>query len=171
MGPTSKGGGVPAESDAADPPRVRFRKTSRGIVARGVIRDQHEVYTDEYTHVPPVGTGEDLHPTPVDLFLSSLVACQLSVLSQTLAKARVEEFELEGSADKREEFDADIPDDIPPKSLIGSIDVQVTLRVPEAFEDRARRCLDVYDQGCIVGQSIKLGVDYAPETTLEVTAD
>lgn len=150
-------------------PRVQFKKTSDGIVARGVIRGVHEVFTDEYTHTPPVGTGDDVHPTPIDLLLSSLVACQLSVLSQTLDKARIDEFRIEGSADKKEEIDADIPEDIPDKSFIEHIDVDVTLEVPEKYEDRAKRCLEVYDQGCIVGQSIKAGIDYEPTTTLEVT--
>lgn len=156
------------EDPSTDPPRVQFEKTSSGIVARGLTRGVHEVYTDEYTHTPPVGTGDDLHPTPVDLFLSSLVACQLSVLSQTLNKARIDEFRITGSADKGEEVDADVPDDIPSKSLIDSIEVHITLEVPEEYESRAERCLEVYDQGCIVGQSIKSGVQYEPRTTLEV---
>jgi hypothetical protein len=35
------------------------------------------------------------------------------------------------------------------------------------YEDRAQRCLDVYDTGCIVGQSLRAGIDYTPETSLE----
>jgi hypothetical protein len=48
------------------------------------------------------------------------------------------------------------------------IDIELELTVPEEYESRAQRCLDIYDQGCIVGQSYRAGVQYDPHVTLTV---
>ena len=137
---------------------------------RGVVRDRHEVLFDEPTFLP-VADGDDEHPSPVDYLLSSLAGCQVSVLDQCLKKARVEEYRIEADATITGAGRGDIPEEMPSNtaSRIFSFDVDVTLTVPAAFESRARRCAEVYDVGCIVGQSLREGVEYTPTVTVEVS--
>jgi organic hydroperoxide reductase OsmC/OhrA len=52
---------------------------------------------------------------------------------------------------------------------ISHISVDLTLEVPGEYESRARRCLDVYDTGCVVGQSYRQGIEYTPSTTFKLT--
>lgn len=157
--------------DGEHQPRVQFETSSEDVVTRGIVRGNHEVLADEKSREPPVGTGEDRHPTPVDYLLSSLVACQVSVLTQCLAKARVDEFHIAASADIDERVKPDLPEEMPQKSLVERIDVSVSLDVPAEYRTRAERCLEVYDQGCIVGQSIAAGIEYEPQTELTSASD
>lgn len=154
--------------EAESIPRVQFETSAADPVTRGLVRGIHEVFSDEANHGPPVGTGEDRYPTPVDYLLSSLVACQISVLKQCLAKARVDEFQIKASADVADRVEFDLPEAMPQKSNVGRIEVRLSLTVPAEYESRASRCLEVYDQGCVVGQSIAAGIEYEPATELVV---
>lgn len=49
---------------------------------------------------------------------------------------------------------------------IQHIDIDIDVTVPDEYEEDAQRCLDVYDQDCIVGQSFRSGIDYTPHTSL-----
>lgn len=51
---------------------------------------------------------------------------------------------------------------------VSHVSVDLSLTVPAEFESRARRCLDVYDTGCVVGQSYRQGIQYTPRTSLAV---
>ncbi len=157
--------------DRSDEPRIRFEKSSADEFIEGTVRGKHTVLVDERDRGPPVGSGEDLHPTPVDYMLSSLVACQVAVLTQCLAKSRVEEFEIEATASVGRSGEGDVPDEMPENTAtrIEHVEVALDLTVPEEYESRADRCLEVYDRGCIVGQSFDAGVEYEPETSLSVS--
>lgn len=137
---------------------------------RGVVRDKHEVLFDEPTFLP-VADGTDEHPSPVDYLLSSLAGCQVSVLDQCLKKSRVEDYRIEAKATVTGAGRGEIPEEMPSNTAtrIMDFDVDITLTVPEEYESRAKRCLEVYDIGCIVGQSIRAGIEYTPRTTIEVT--
>jgi len=156
--------------DQADQPRIRFETSSASRFIEGTVRGKHQVLVDERDRGPPVGSGQDLHPTPVDYMLSSLVACQVAVLTQCLAKSRVEEFAIEATAEVGRSGTGDVPDEMPENTAtrIEHVEVRLELTVPPAFESRASRCLEVYDRGCIVGQSFSAGIDYDSETSLSL---
>lgn len=153
-----------------EPRTAQFQKTP-GEPLRGVVRDRHEILFDE-PEDNEYGDGHDEHPSPVDYMFASLVGCQLSVLSQCLEKARVEGFEI--TAEARIQPDAmgtdRVPEEMPSHTAkrVRHIEIEITVAVPEAYEPRARRCLEVYDDGCIVGQSFQAGIEYTPETRIEI---
>lgn len=117
--------------------------------------------------------GYDLAPSAVDYMVAGLAGCQLAVLSQALRKARIEDWEIEMSAVPDAWWREEIPEDLPENQVkrVEHVAVQVDLTVPEEYEERARRVLDVYDQGCIVGQSFRAGIEYTPETSLSVESE
>jgi len=137
--------------------------------ARAMLRGKHEVLIDEPPNME-VGAGNDDYPSPVDHLVLSLAACQVSVLSQALERARVEEFDITCDYELDEVGQDDVGDEThASKSVrVRHIAIDITLEVPEEYESRAQRCLDVYDVGCIVGQSLRAGVEYTPETELVV---
>lgn len=144
-------------------------ETSRDEQTRGTVRDTHEVVFDEPEFLP-VAEGDDTAPSPVDYLLSSLAGCQLSVLDQCLKKSRVEDYHVTCDATITEVGEGQIPEEMPGNTAnrIHHVDVEITLTVPEADESRARRCAEVYDVGCIVGQSLRAGVDYDQSVTVEL---
>lgn len=134
------------------------------------VRDKHDLKSDEPDWLPH-GAGQDAHPAPMDYMIVALTACQVSVLSQCLEKSRVEDFTItaEGAIDSvRKE---DVPEEMPgnTRTRVDHMSVDIEVEVPEEHEHRAERCLEVYDQGCIVGQSYKAGIPYTPETSVSVT--
>lgn len=141
--------------------------------ATGVVRDKHELRVDEPEWLEDPGGGDDAYPAPVDYMVFGLAACQLEVLDQALRKARVEDYGIEVDAvvDR-------VGEDQPADEMlthhagrISHVQVDLTLEVPSEHEERARRCLEVYDTGCVVGQSFRAGVEYTPNTTLKVAED
>lgn len=132
-----------------------------GIVhdARGAT---HTVTVDE-----PEPLGSDDAPSPGSHLFISLVSCQLTVLNSCLRKARVEDYRLKADASWEMTL-GDVDEAMPAATAkrIKHIDIDISLEVPEEFEGRAQRCLDVYDSGCIVGQSLKAGIEYTPHTNL-----
>lgn len=159
-----------AEGDFGERFTATFEAGSDLEHARGTVRGKHELQSDEPPWLP-VGGGTDDHPAPVDYLVSSLVLCQLSVLSQALEKARVEEYHLSADAEVDRLGRGDVAEGMPPNTAnrIEHIAVDVTLSVSPEDEARARRCLEVYDSGCIVGQSLRAGVSYTPEATVELS--
>lgn len=136
----------------------------------GGVRD-HSFKIDD-SETLPYG-GHDLAPSAVDYMVAGLAGCQLAVLSQCLRKARIEDWEIEISAIPDDWWREEIPEELPENQVkrIEHIDVHVDVTVPEEYEERAQRCLEVYDQGCIVGQSFREGIEYTPETSLSVESE
>lgn len=118
-----------------------------------------------------MGAGTDEHSSPVDYLGFALTACQVSVLEQVLEKARVEAYEIDLDWEIDRRGAEDVPEEMPSNTAtrVEHVSIDLTVRVPEEYEPRAKRCLDVYDSGCIVGQSFKRGIDYTPRTALEIT--
>lgn len=145
---------------------ARFETSSEQPYTKAKIRGIHEVVSDEPEWLP-FGGGEDAYPAPVDYMVSSLAFCQISVLQQCLEKARIEEFSIE--VETHAEFtESDVPEEMPPNTAnrVDHITVDVWVEVPTEDEPRARRCVEVYDLGCVVGQSFKAGIEYTPNVTL-----
>lgn len=144
---------------------VRLHHVAGERPVDGTIRD-HAIQIDD-SKTLEYG-GEDLAPSAVDYLVLGLVGCQLSALSQCLRKARIDEYEIEAEADLddwwREAVAGDLPANL--EKRVDHLTVRIDVTVPEAFERRAQRCLDVYDQGCIVGQSLRAGMDYTTETSV-----
>lgn len=136
----------------------------------GQVRDHHFEVDDSESL--PYG-GHDLAPSAVDYMVAGLAGCQLAVLSQALRKARIDDFEIDITAVPDEWWREEISEELPENQVkrIEHIDVQVKVTVPEEYEGRAERCLEVYDQGCIVGQSFREGIDYTPETSVSITSE
>ena len=105
--------------------------------------------------------------------VASLVGCQISVLDQCLHRGGIEEFTIEANARipsdsvRNDETATEMPAHT--ATRIEHIEIDLTARVDPADASRAERCLEVYDQGCIVGQSFTEGISYTPTTSLEIT--
>ncbi|MDX1744387.1 MAG: OsmC family protein [Halobacteriales archaeon] len=125
-------------------------------------RASQEIIFDE-----PEPKGRDEHPSPVMYMFASLVGCQLSVLNWCLEKGGVEDYYITADAHSLKHME-EVAEEMPETTgkRIDHFDIEIRLEVPEEFEARASRCLEVYDTGCVVGQSFRAGIDYTPETTL-----
>lgn len=137
---------------------------------RALVRGKHEILYDEPEFLD-YGAGDDEYPGPVDNMIASLGACQISVLEQCLEKARIEEFHVEAELSADQVDRDEIPEEMPSNTAqrVRHVDVDLHVEVPEEDRGRARRCIEVYDAGCIVGQSFRAGIDYTPEVTLEAS--
>lgn len=149
---------------------IRLNLESGDRPVDGRVRE-HTFHVDD-SETLPYG-GHDMAPSAVDYMVAGLAGCQLAVLSQALRKARIEDWELDITAVPDDWWREEVPEDLPENQVkrIEHIDVQVDLTVPEEYEGRAQRCLEVYDQGCIVGQSFREGIEYTPDTSLSVRSD
>lgn len=147
---------------------VTYEAGSDVEFTRALVRDKHEILYDEPEFLE-YGAGNDEYPGPVDNMVASLGACQISVLEQCLEKARIEDFHIEASVSADQVDREEIPDEMPSNTAqrIKHVDVNLRVTVPEEDRGRARRCVEVYDAGCIVGQSFRAGIDYTPQVTLE----
>lgn len=145
--------------------------TSEAAYTSGRVRDKHELVSDEPEWLPAESAGDDDHPAPVDFLLMSLASCQTSVLQQCLQRNGVEEYRITCEA-VLDEYgtDDEHPEEMPAHTAlrIHHVTVTMTLETTERYESAANRCLMVYDEGCIVGQSLQGGIEYTPLTSLEV---
>jgi uncharacterized OsmC-like protein len=133
------------------------------------VRGTHTLHSDEPEWLP-AGAGDDAHPAPVDYLLTSLASCQVSVLQQCLEAHGVDRYAIECEAEVDEWATADVPDPMPANTAyrVDHVTVRMGLRTTEGHRDEADRCLGVYDDGCIVGQSLAGGIDYTPVAALSV---
>jgi len=138
------------------------------------IRGKHTLKSDEPAWLPSDLAGNDAYPAPVDFLLMSLACCQASVLNQCLKNNNVEEYliECEATIDDYNR-DKDHSDHMPAHTAlrISHITVTMVLTTTPVYENAADECLTVYDNGCIVGQSLDGGINYTPLTALETVED
>lgn len=139
--------------------------------ARGMVRDKHELYADEPEWLEEPGAGDDLHPAPVDYLVFGLASCQAEILDQALKKARIDNYHITVKAEVDRVGEDEPADEMLAHHAgrISHIDVKLTLQVQDEYADRAQRCLDVYDTGCVVGQSLREGIEYTPNAKLKIT--
>lgn len=159
-----------ADAELPVPYEGTITRSTDSEYTKAVVRDKHELLIDEPENLE-VGAGNDDHPSPVDYMAVSLASCQVSVLSQALERARVEEFDVTCDYEIDRTGSEDVGEEMRKGTgvRVRHISIDISLEVPEEHEKRAQRCLDAYDSGCIVGQSFKVGVDYTPETELVLT--
>jgi len=156
----SKEGMFPCEVTASSDEPV-----NRGVTSARTGR--HELFVDESEHIPG-SEGEQEHPSPVDYLVFALVGCQVSVLEQALHGAGVEEYEIEAVGAVDSLGDDDVPEEMPAHTAARVDHVDLTLEVPEEYGEAARDCLEAYNAGCIVGQSLSRGTEYTSSKQIEV---
>ncbi|MFC7251620.1 OsmC family protein [Halomicroarcula sp. GCM10025324] len=123
----------------------------------------HTMFTDE---PPDLGHsfkkgGRGEAPSAFDYLIAAGMGCQVNTLEQMLHKARIEDYEIEAECTG---FTV-LRDNV---KRIQKLELAITLRVPEAKESQGSRCLDVYEQGCVVGETLKRGMDFQVEKELEL---
>lgn len=158
---------VIAESDDElnEGPRAVMRcSNDRTNVIRTTNRAwNHTMHTDE---PPDLGHsfkkgGRGEAPSAFDYLLAAGMGCQVNSLEQMLHKARVEAYDIEAECTGYTVTEENV-------KRIQKLQLAITLTVPEEHESRGRRCLDVYEQGCVVGETLKRGMDFAVEKELVV---
>lgn len=151
--------------------RNTVERSSDDQRAEGMVRGKHELYADEPEWLEEPGAGDDSHPAPVDYLVFGLASCQVEILDQAMKKARIEEYHITAEAEVDRVGEDEPADEMLAHHAgrISHITIDLTLEVPEEFESRAQRCLGVYDTGCVVGQSLRKGIEYTPHTSLEVS--
>ncbi|WP_312910266.1 OsmC family protein [Natronosalvus caseinilyticus] len=114
----------------------------------------HALYIDEPEHLSHSfkkgGRGEA--PSALGYLLTAAMGCQVNSLEQMLHKARLTEYEIDAECTGYTFLEDDV-------KRVQKIDLRITLSVPEAEESRANRCLEVYEKGCVVGETLKRGID------------
>lgn len=133
---------------------------------RAIVRETHELLYDEPEYID---VGEDEHPCPHDYLLAGAAGCLFETIRQCLERARIEDYEIEMAARTRK-GPADTPDELPEtvEFRITDLDVDIQVTVPDEYEARANRCLDLYEQYCPISQSLQAGIDVNPSATLDV---
>lgn len=144
--------------------RTAHFEMSHDTYTAGTVRG-HELWSDE-----PTPIGDNAHPSPVDYLVTSLTTCQMAVLSFCLEKARIDHYTIDAEAETTEELVGEVANEMPnsTQKRVTHIDINLDLEVAKKDAERARRCLQAYDSGCVVGQSIKAGVDYDTSTSLTI---
>lgn len=129
------------------------------------IRTQnHGLYIDEpedLSHSFKKG-GKGEAPTAFGYLLSAAMGCQVNSLEQMLHKARIEEdYEIEAECVGYTVTKDNI-------KRIQRLELEITLTIPEEKESAAQRCLDVYEKGCVIGETLKRGMKFEIEKHLEL---
>lgn len=123
----------------------------------------HTMHTDE---PPDLGHsfkkgGRGEAPSAFDYLIAAGMGCQINSLEQMLHKARLTDYEIDGECTGFT-FTEDNT------KRVQKLELTITLTVPEDAESRAQRCLDVYEKGCVVGETLKRAVDFQVEKGLEL---
>lgn len=121
----------------------------------------HTMYTDE---PPDLGHsfkkgGRGEAPSAFDYLIAAGMGCQVNSLEQMLHKARIERYEIEAECTGYTLTKGNV-------KRVQRLELTVTLTVPEEQESGGRRCLDVYEQGCVVGETLKRGMAFDVEKEL-----
>lgn len=121
----------------------------------------HTMHTDE---PPDLGHsfkkgGRGEAPSAFDYLIAAGMGCQINTLEQMLHKARVTDYDIEGDCTGFTFTEGDV-------KRVQKLELTITLTVPEDAESQGRRCLDVYEKGCVVGETLKRAVDFRVEKEL-----
>lgn len=152
-----------SEDELSGGPRAMMRASNdRTNFIRTLNREyDHTMHTDE---PPDLGHsfkkgGRGEAPSAFDYFIAAGMGCQVNTLEQMLHKARVTDYEIEAECTGYTYTEDN-------KKRIQKLELGVTLTVPEDAESQGQRCLDVYEQGCVVGETLKRAVDFQVEKEL-----
>jgi uncharacterized OsmC-like protein len=121
----------------------------------------HTMHTDE---PPDLGHsfkkgGRGEAPSAFDYLITAGMACQVNTLEQMLHKARVTDYEIEAECTGFTFTEDNL-------KRVQKLELAITLTVPEDAASQAQRCLDVYEEGCVVGETLKRAVDFRVEKEL-----
>jgi uncharacterized OsmC-like protein len=109
---------------------------------------------------PPLGEGGG--PNPAALLTTAVTNCLSASLAFCLRKSRIDVLGLHASGRARQERnDAG-------RMRITGIDVILTVRVPAEQVARVDRCVGIFEDYCIVTQSVRRGIDV--QATVDVEA-
>lgn len=113
-----------------------------------------DLRTDE---PPPLGEGEG--PNPARLLAAAVGNCMSASLKYCLDRARIEVRELktrvEGTIVRNEQG----------RLRVGSLRVRLEPTLGADGAERIGRCLEVFEDFCIVGQSVRQGIEIAVEVS------
>lgn len=146
----------------AGPRATMLASNDRTNVVRTQNREyNHTMHTDE---PPDLGHsfkkgGRGEAPSAFDYFIASGMACQVNTLEQMLHKARITDYEIEAECTGYTFTEDNL-------KRIQKLELAITLTISEDAESRAQRCLDVYEEGCVVGETLKRAVDFRVEKEL-----
>lgn len=126
------------------------------------IRTQnHGLYIDEPEDLDHSfkkgGRGEA--PSAFGYLLTAAMGCQVNTLEQMLHKARITHYEIEAECTGFSFKEGNV-------KRVQQLELAITLTVPDATESQAERCLDIYEQGCVIGETLKRGIDFRVEKEL-----
>ncbi len=117
--------------------KVDFDKESMG-----------ELITDESESAG----GDETGPNPSRLLATSSLNCLMASLTFCLEKKRVELDSLEGKVTGTIERDDD-------RLRITELDVEIKPEVNSEDEKKLEKCLEIFEDYCVVTQSIRNGID------------
>lgn len=144
----------PRATMRCSPDRTNFIRTENR-------EHDHTMHTDE---PPDLGHsfkkgGRGEAPSAFDYLIAAGMGCQVNTLEQMLHKARVDEYEIAAECTGYTVQKDDV-------KRIQKLKLAITLTVPEDAESQGRRCLEVYEKGCVVGETLKRGLDFTVEKEL-----
>ncbi|MFW6196745.1 MAG: OsmC family protein [Thermoplasmatota archaeon] len=117
--------------------KVKFDKESMG-----------EIITDETKEVGGEGEG----PNPSRLLAASTLNCLMASLIFCLKKKKVELSSLEGEVTGKIER-------VDKRLRVTEFDVKIDPGIDEEDKEKLKKCIDIFENYCVVTQSIKNGID------------
>jgi len=104
---------------------------------------------------PPL--GRDAGPNPSRILAAAIANCLSASLLFCARRAHVElgpihaEIKMQMVRNKQKRL------------RVGKVEVVIDPQLPEAERDKARRCLDIFEDFCVVTQSVRQGIDVSVE--------
>lgn len=117
--------------------KVKFDKESMG-----------EIITDETEEVGGEGEG----PNPSRLLAASTLNCLMASLTFCLKKKKVELSDLNGEVTGKIER-------VDKRLRVTEFDVNIYPSVDEEDKEKLKKCVDIFENYCVVTQSIRNGID------------
>jgi len=117
--------------------KVKFDKESMG-----------EIITDETEEVGGKGEG----PNPSRLLAASTLNCLMASLTFCLKKKKVELSDLKGEVTGKIER-------VDKRLRVTELDVDIYPDVDDEDKEKLKKCVDIFENYCVVTQSIRNGID------------
>ena len=102
---------------------------------------------------PPL--GRDAGPNPARILAASIANCLSASLLFCARRARVELGPIHA------EVKMQMVRNENKRLRVGKVEVVIDPHLPEAEKDKARRCLQIFEDFCVVTESVRRGIDVA----------
>ena len=119
-----------------------------------VVRFGKENMADLTVDEPPP-LGRDAGPNPSRLLAAAIANCLSASLLFCAKRARVELGHI------RAEVKMQLVRNENKRLRVGKVEVLIDPNLPEGEVEKARRCLDIFEDFCVVTQSVRQGMDVA----------